>query len=206
MADGLNLLMRSLPANETGECSDSELVSRVQNGDGTAFEELFNRHRLRVAQIACRFFRQRDQIEEIIQESFTKAYLGICNFSDAKESTFGGWLARITFNCCYDELRRMKRRPEIAASVSDDESAWLRLQLHTQRSENDIESTTITRDLATKLFSRLRPEDRFVMVLLEVEGMSVGEIAKSLNWSASKVKIRAFRARALLRRVLKRFM
>ncbi|HEX8708967.1 MAG TPA: sigma factor-like helix-turn-helix DNA-binding protein, partial [Pyrinomonadaceae bacterium] len=65
---------------------------------------------------------------------------------------------------------------------------------------------TVTRDLAGKLLSRLSPEDRLVLVMLDVEGMSVAEIAKSTGWSGSKVKVRAHRARAGLRRVLERFL
>jgi RNA polymerase sigma-70 factor (ECF subfamily) len=60
--------------------------------------------------------------------------------------------------------------------------------------------------LAGKLLSRLSPEDRMVLVMLDVEGMTVSEIADSTRWSASKVKVRAHRARAALRRVLERFL
>lgn len=91
-------------------------------------------------------------------------------------------------------------------TISSEEAAWLSRQLHDEHAGADIEATTIARDLAVKLCARLEPEDRFVLVMLEVEGMSVSEISKTINWSHSKVKIRAFRARALLRRILKRFL
>jgi RNA polymerase sigma-70 factor (ECF subfamily) len=195
------------PEQSAAEPSDVELVARVRAGDESAFEELFNHHRRRVSLIASRFFRQREQIEEIVQESFTKAYFALKDFSNQQETSFASWIARIAFNSCYDELRRMKRRPESTMSnVSEEEADWLKEQAHTGGAGEDIESTTIARDLAGKLLSRLSPEDRMVLVMLDVEGLSVSEIAESTRWSASKVKVRAHRARASLRRVLKRFM
>jgi RNA polymerase sigma-70 factor (ECF subfamily) len=187
--------------------SDLELVNSARGGDDAAFEELFNRHRRRVSLIASRFFRQPEQLEEIIQESFTKAYFALSDFSNTQESSFAAWLARISFNACYDELRRLKRRPESAlGDVSEEEAAWLRENLAAAGAGTDIEASAISRDLATKLLARLSAEDRLVLVMLDAEGMSVSEIAKSLGWSGAKVKVRAHRARASLRRALKRFL
>src|ERR1044071_10373063 len=97
------------PAPSIAEPTDVELVARAHAGDEVAFEELFNRHRRRVALIGSRFFRQREQIEEIVQESFTKAYFALADFSNTQENSFASWLARIALNTCYDELRRLKR-------------------------------------------------------------------------------------------------
>ena len=190
------------------EPSDAELVARAGDaGDEAAFEELFNRHRRRVALIAGRFFRQREQIEDVVQESFTKAYFALPVFNNSQEGSFAAWLARIAFNACYDELRRIKRRPESSISdVSLEEAAWLKEQLSADAGAYDVESTAVARDLAGKLLSRLSPEDRLVLVMLDVEGMTVSEIAESNRWSISKVKVRAHRARARLRRVLERFL
>lgn len=188
------------------ESSDVELVSQVRaGGDESAFEELFKRHRRRVSLIASRFFRQREQIEEIVQESFTKAYFALADFSNQQESSFASWIARIAFNSCYDELRRTKRRAEsMMSDVSEEEAAWLKERVRSESA--DIETAAISRDLATKLLARLSAEDRMVLVMLDVEGMSVNDIAKSMKWSVSKVKVRAHRARASLRRVLQRFL
>ena len=69
-----------------------------------------------------------------------------------------------------------------------------------------MEATAIARDLADKLLARLSPEDRLLLVMLDVEGLSVAEISETNKWSISKVKVRAHRARASLRRVLERFL
>jgi RNA polymerase sigma-70 factor (ECF subfamily) len=167
----------------------------------------FNRHRRRVTLIASRFFRQPEQIEEIVQESFTKAYFALQDFSNKPESSFAAWLARIAFNACYDELRRQKRRPESAMSeVTEEEAAWLNAQVRAEGTDTDVERSTVARDLAGKLLARLSPEDRLVLVMLDAEGMSVSEIAEQTKWSASKVKVRAHRARTSLRSVLERFL
>lgn len=197
----------SRDASSATEPSDIELVSRAGRGDETAFEELFNRHRRRVSLIASRFFRQREQIEEVVQESFTKAWFALPDFSNKQENSFASWIARIAFNACYDELRRIKRRPEDSLSnVSEEESAWLKAQLRSQGAGDDVEAAAVARDLADKLLARLSPEDRLLLVMLDVEGLSVAEIGEANKWSISKVKVRAHRARASLRRVLERFL
>jgi RNA polymerase sigma-70 factor (ECF subfamily) len=186
------------------ELPDAELAARARDGDETAFAELFVRHRRRVALIASRFFRERHQIEEVVQESFAKAFFALGEFTNRRDASFAAWLARISFNACYDELRRQKRRPEGALSdLTEEEAVSLRGRLG---SETDAESAAVSRDLAAKLLARLSPEDRLVLVMLDVEGLSVAEIANLQGWTVSKVKVRAHRARAHLRRVLERFL
>jgi RNA polymerase sigma-70 factor, ECF subfamily len=186
------------------ERADAELAALARGGDESAFEELFRRHRRRVALIASRFFRQREQVEEVVQESFTKAYFALGEFGGGRDASFAAWLARIAFNTSYDELRRQKRRPEGALEdLTEEESSRLAERL---RPGSDAEGAAVSRDLASKLLARLSPEDRLVLVMLDVEGLSVAEIAEVMGWGGSKVKVRAHRARAHLRRVLERFL
>ena len=197
--------MEPTHAQLNAEISDADLVAAVVRGDATAFEFLFNRYRQRVAAIGGRFFQQPAQIEEIVQESFTKAYFGLSSFSQHKADSFAHWLARIAFNSCYDELRRQTRsRERTLSDFTDAERQELRTL--TGAVEMGIEETTISRDLANKLLRLLSADDRLVLVLLDVEGLSVAEIARLMNWSSAKVKIRVFRARADLRRLLRKFL
>ncbi len=206
-AENLNPATLDGSAQPTVARSDGELVSHVCAGDETAFEELFNRHRRRVALFASRFFRGREQIEDVVQESFTKAYFALGDFTNTREASFAAWLARIAFNACYDELRRLQRRPEGATNdVTEEEAARLNATLRDESAGADIERATIAHDLADKLLSRLSPEDRLVLVMMDAEGMSVSEIAEQTSWSASKVKVRAHRARVSLRGVLGKFL
>lgn len=187
------------------EPTDDALVSAAAAGDEGAFEQLFERHRRQVARIGGRFFAQREQIEEIIQDSFTKAYFALNSYHGTHEASFKAWLAQIAVNCCYDQLRRVRRRPEQAfGDIEENEAQQLAAQL--RAAPKDVETRLISRDLAAKLLARLSPEDRLVLTLLDVEGFSVAEIAGMTNWSISKVKVRAHRARAHLRRVLQRYV
>ena len=83
---------------QSATASDAELVAAVSAGDESAFQLLFERHRRRVGAIAGRFFQQHEQIEEIVQECFAKAYFALGEFSHYREGSFQSWLARIAFN------------------------------------------------------------------------------------------------------------
>src|SRR5919202_1822214 len=168
MADSSEPVNMASPQRSSQEPSDVHLVAQVRDGDEAAFEELFNRNRRRVALIASRFFRQREQIEEIVQESFTKAYFALGDFSNQQEASFAAWMARIAYNSCYDELRRMKRRHESALTdVSDEDASWLKERLHAEEAGGDIESVAITPDLDRKLLASLRAEDRMALALID---------------------------------------
>jgi RNA polymerase sigma-70 factor, ECF subfamily len=196
----------TLPPHD--EPTDDALVQLVRAGDESAFEHLFERHRGRVARVAARFFPRREQIEEIVQETFVKAYFALDSYAGAHAASFAAWLSQIAVNSAYDELRRARRRPQDAGqSLTEDEAQQLGARLdRIVSTEADIESTLVSRDLAAKLLARLDPEDKLVLTLLDAEGLSVAEISNVTGWSASKVKVRAHRARASLRRVLRKYL
>lgn len=186
--------------------TDGILAAAVCQGDESAFEMLFERHRRRVAIIAGRFFQRKEEIEDVTQECFTKAYFGLKEFSDNREGSFAAWLSKIAFNICYDELRRRRRRPEIRTLKLTEEELRTIGALGSESEKTSIESAAISRDLANKLLSGLSAEDRVVLVLLEVEGFSVSEIGAVMSWSLAKVKIRVFRARKALRQLLEKYL
>jgi RNA polymerase sigma-70 factor, ECF subfamily len=187
------------------ERTDDELVAAAGAGDEAAFEQLFERHRRQVARIAGRFFSQREQVEEIIQDSFTKVYFALNTYHGTHAASFRAWLTQIAVNSCYDQLRRARRRPEQAlGEIEEREAHEFAAQLRS--GPIDVESALVSRDLAAKLLARLSPDDRLVLTLLDVEGFSVAEIAGMTSWSVSKVKVRAHRARGQLRRVLQRYL
>jgi len=189
------------------DVTDDTLVAAALAGEEDAFGKLFERHRRLVARIAGRFFSQVEQIEEIIQDSFTKAYFALSTYHGTHAASFKAWLGQITVNSCYDQLRRTQRRPpQSFIDITDSENHELGTQLRAAGASADVERAAISRDLAAKLLSRLSAEDRLVLTLLDVEGFSVAEIAEMIGWSISKVKVRAHRARAHLRRVVQRFL
>lgn len=187
------------------ELSDDVLVELSIQGDHQAFEGLVDRYKRRVFAIARHFFRQPETVEDIAQETFTKAYFALHSYQRGASLEY--WLARITVNNCYDELRRRKSRGELTVSdLSDDEINWVdnklsqvSLNRHLQIGEREI-AYEITR----KLLSKLSNEDRTILILLHAEEYSVAEISKLIGWSEAKVKIRAFRARHAMRKLLQR--
>jgi len=188
------------------EVTDEALVETLRGGDDSAFEQLFERHRRRVARLIGRFFNRPERVEEILQDVFTKVYFALDGYSAERGPSFGAWLSRVAINACYDELRRVRRRPEsLLSDITSDEILWLNTQSR-EISTRDVESTAISRDLANKLLSRLSADDRVVLTLLDAQEFSVADIAVVMGWKVSKVKVRAHRARQSLRRVLGEFV
>ena len=188
------------------QITDESLVVSASNGDEEAFKHLFERHRFWVSRTVGKFFHRPERVEEIVQEVFTKLYCTLSYFSPQPGKTFNNWLASVAINFCYDELRKSRRRPEHSISeVTENEQAWLKEKL-TDNKTSSTEHQVIVRDLANKLLSQLSAEDRLVLTLLDVEELSVSEIAELTGWSVSKVKVRAHRARIELRGLLNKFL
>lgn len=184
--------------------SDKQLAELVLSGDEAAFEQIFDRHKRLVASIASRYFRRPEQVEEIIQISFSKVYFELRNFRGAHELSLAGWLSRITRNACIDALRSQKRRPEdLSCDLAENERAEL---LAFASNDSSAEQKHIDRDLADKLLSKLTTDDRVLLQMLYVEGLSIAEAAENLGWAGPKTKLRAWRARNALRKHLKRLL
>ena len=185
--------------------SDRQLVELVLAGDGSAFEQIFDRHKRMVAVVAGRYFRSPEQIEEIIQISFVKAFMELAKFRGVHDLSLASWLARITANASFDVLRNNRRRPEdLCCDLTEGEAETL-----VEFAAGDVraaENELLDRDLAEKLLARVGEEDRALLQMLYAEEMSVAEIAEVTGWSQSKVKIKAWRARNAMRRVLGKFL
>ena len=182
--------------------TDAQLVGLILAGDETAFESLFDRHKRLVGSIAARYFRQPEQIEEIIQIAFAKTYVELARFRGTFDMSFVSWLARITSNACLDVLRNQKRRPEDLIEDLDLSEALIGESAEYRSSEDCLSD----RDLADKLLSHLPADDRALLQMLYAEDMSVAEAAQQFGWSMSKIKVRALRAKLSLRRILKRYL
>jgi RNA polymerase sigma-70 factor (ECF subfamily) len=186
--------------NAPSEVADDELVRLVLAGDETAFACIFERYRRLVVHLVSRFFRRREEIEDITQQAFAKIYFSLKDFRGGHERSFSGWASRLTINACYDELRRRGRRSE---NLFSDFSEEEREQLERIATENskDAEKLLVARDLAEKILSHLDARERLALTLLHGEDFSVSEIAKIVGWSESNVKTRLFRCRNNLRNI-----
>jgi len=189
----------------TVERTDRQLVDLVLAGDEFAFEQIFDRHKRMVAAVAARYYRRPEQIEEIIQMSFSKAFIELGRFRGLHELSLASWISRIATNACFDSLRSEKRKPEdLCCDLTDGEIESL--AAIAGRPTHDAEDAFLNRDLAEKLLARVAADDRALLQMLYVEEMTVAEIASMTGWSQSKVKIRAWRSRNTLRRVLRKFL
>jgi RNA polymerase sigma-70 factor (ECF subfamily) len=187
------------------EMPDDSLIELTLNGEQSAFEILVRRHNRRVFSIARHFFRSPETAEDIVQETFAKAFFSLSSYR--RGASFEQWLAKIAVNNCYDELRRRKKRSEsLITELSEDEETWLESKLAGSSFEihfNEAERGRAA-EITQKLLLKLSVEDRMILVLLHGEDNTVKEIAQMLGWSEAKVKIRAFRARHAMRRALTR--
>jgi len=187
------------------ELTDRQLVDAAMAGSDEAFEQIFDRYKRGVAITASKFFRQPEQIEEIIQISFAKAFVELARFRGQHDASLGSWLMRIAANASLDNIRSKRRRPEnLNCELSNDESDTL-LDIATDNAQN-AEELLSSRDLSEKLLSRIGEDDRAILQMMYVEEQSVSEIAGLLGWTQSKVKIRAWRARNALRRILNQYL
>lgn len=187
------------------ELTDRQLVESAITGSEEAFEQIFDRYKRPVAIVASKYFRRPEQIEEIIQISFAKAFLELKRFRGQHDASLGSWLSRIAANACLDQIRSKKRKPEdLNCDLSANETETL-LDVASS-GEISAEKDLALRDLSSKLLSRLPEDDRALLQMLYVDEMSVAEIADLIGWSRSKVKIRAWRARNALRRVLGQYL
>ena len=176
-------------------------------GDESAFAEMVRRYSPRVFRVAARFFRRREQVEEVAQEVFLKAFTQLEAFEG--RGSLEGWLARIAANTCLNMLRSAKRRPELTASdLTEDEAAWLDDKLAGVAGERhrSAERAVVAADLTDRVFETMSPEDRMVLMLIDGEDASVKDVAELTGWSESNVKVRAFRARRRMREAVERLL
>ena len=186
--------VKASPARPSGVPDDPELVRRAQAEDKGAFEELVRRHQHRVFAVAGGILRRREDVEDIAQQVFVKAYFSLKRFD--QRAAFSTWLYKITVNECWDLLRKKKVRPLIYESDLSEEQA--RQFDGSEKHENlgpDTSETLEMRQHVDRLLAGIDERDRMMLILKEVEGFAVEEIAQMLDLNANTVKVRLFRAR-----------
>ena len=178
-----------------------ELLRRCQRRVPGAFEELVHGFQPRVASVIRGILRNSNDAEDIAQQVFTKVYFALDKFNF--QSSVATWVYKIAVNECYDHLRKQKvRKVAILADLSLEESA--RIENSALAASASLESRIAERELAAKLLARLDLDDRVLLVLKEIEGYSVHEVAEILGLNENTVKVRLFRARQALLDALKK--
>lgn len=172
-----------------------EWIEQAQRGDREAFGRLVERHQRRIFSLVYHLLHRRDVVEDMAQEIFLKAYLAIRSFNF--ESSFGTWLGRVAVNHCYDYLRRERSsRVKYFSDMTEEASQRLEEGLQSEPgAAPDAEKQTLVRETVSALLDRASPDDRTVLVLKEMEELSVEEIAQIMRLTQTAVKVRLHRAR-----------
>lgn len=199
-ASTLTFPLAGAPAKTRVENKSNEealLVKRIQNGDEIAFRELVERYQSKVLSIVHGILRNHNDAEDIAQQVFAKIYFSIKNFDS--RSTLLTWIYKITVNECYDYLRKKRVRKLVYESdFTEDDS--MRMD-NSQPGADPSPAADVNlerRDLVVKLLSKVSAEERQLMLLKEVEGHSVEELAQMTGLNENTIKVKLFRTRQKL--------
>jgi RNA polymerase sigma-70 factor (ECF subfamily) len=182
---------------------EAALVRRVQAGDEIAFRELVERHQAKVFSIIYGILRNKNDADDIAQQVFAKVYFSIRNF-DFRSSLLT-WIYKITVNECYDYLRKKRVRKLVYESDFTQEDA--------RRMEGSepavdagapVDERLAQQDLVVKLLAKVSEEDRSLILLKEVEGHSVEELAQMTGMNENTIKVKLFRTRQKLLKAAQR--
>src|SRR5437660_12006476 len=173
---------------------DRELVRRAQREDKEAFEELIRRHQHRVFAVAGGIIRRREDVEDIAQQVFVKAYFSLKRFD--QRAAFSTWLYKITVNECWDLLRRKKARPLVYESdFSEEQSRQYSAPEHEASQTPDNSDRMAMRERLEDLLGQLDKPDRAMLVPKQVQGFSVEQIVEPMGLKCNPVKVRLVRVR-----------
>jgi RNA polymerase sigma-70 factor (ECF subfamily) len=185
------------------DTEDAQLIRSVLSGDTGHFETILRKYQPRVFATARRYARAEQEVEDIVQEVFIKAFQKLSSFRG--EAPFEHWLMRLTVRTCYDHLRARQRRKELTfTELAPDEADWL--ERFSTEASSAREDEAAARTLVYRLMDQLSAPARLVIQLLEIEGRSIKEISTLTGWSIPLVKVRAFRARGEMRKALRRLV
>ncbi len=178
---------------------EAALVRRVQAHDEMAFREVVERYQSKVFSITFGILRNRNDAEDIAQQVFSKVYFSIKNF-DFRSSLLT-WIYKITVNECYDYLRKKRVRKLVYESDFSQEDAQ-RMEASEPAVDGSVPADTrlAQRDLILKLLSKVSEEERSLILLKEVEGHSVEELAGMTGLNENTIKVKLFRTRQKLLR------
>jgi RNA polymerase sigma-70 factor (ECF subfamily) len=179
---------------------EPDLIDRARQGDSGAFNQLVAAYRKRILGTISRLIGRPEDVEDVAQEVFVRLYYSLDQLRTPE--VFEPWLYRLSVNACYDYLRRLRRRGEYRmADLSEQQVLMADSSASGKRSDEDAEKVRL-REFVEALFRHVSEEDRLLLTLKEVEGLSLKELEKVYRVNENALKVRLFRAR---QRVLKAF-
>lgn len=194
---GLGSRIAAKPRVDYQSTPEGSLVQRAQAGDDVAFREIVQRYQSKVFSIIHGIVRQRNDVEDIAQQVFAKVYLSLKSF-DFRSSLIT-WIYKITVNECFDYLRKRKVRKLVYESdLSEDEVRRVENTTPSVDRQEPMDHTLARRDYVLKLLTRVSEEERMLLMMKEVEGFSVEELAERTGMNENTIKVKLFRARQKL--------
>lgn len=179
---------------------EQQLIEKAKQGDAPAFNQVVLAYRKRILGTISRLIGRPEDVEDVAQEVFVRLYYSLDQLRSPE--VFEPWLYRLTVNASYDYLRRVKRRHESRmADLTEAQVVMADSAAGGKRSEEDEEKSE-TREFVNALFAHVSEEDRILLTLKEVEGLSLKELEQIYNTNENALKVRLFRAR---QRVLKAY-
>jgi len=192
--------------DEKVRSSDEEIVRQVLDGNVNAFEFVIQRYRILVMTIVKKHVPQ-DAVEETAQDVFVRAYRSLPTFKGT--GGFSQWLSSIAVRTCHDYWRKAYRSREIPLSaLTEKHTQWLEhaISRAPEVTPDATEPQKEAREVLDWALGKLSAGDRMVLELVYLEGLTVQEAAESLGWSKANVKVRSFRAKMKLEKILRRMM
>jgi RNA polymerase sigma-70 factor (ECF subfamily) len=175
----------------TSQVSEAELLARVVSGDREAFDAIMRAHEDRVFSVCLRIMADREKALDATQDTFLTVFRKAHQFEG--KSQVGTWIYRIAVNTCYDLLRKAKRRPTVPLPEHIDPAD--------HSAEEAVESAALRPEIQTAL-AAIPPDFRNAVILADLEGLSMPEVAEVLSVPVGTVKSRVFRGRRLLSKLL----
>ncbi len=176
---------------------ESAAIRRVLDGDVNAFEELVSAYEKTVYNLALRITGNAQDAEDMAQEAFLKAYHSLPHFRG--DSKFSVWLYRIVSNVCLDFLRKQNRRPATSLSREDADGEEVEMDVPDEsQSPQLLLERKLTREALQRGLQALPQDQRQILLLREIQGLSYEEIGQVLDLEPGTVKSRIFRARKRL--------
>lgn len=179
---------------------EQELIDKAKEGDSGAFNQLVTAYRKRILGIISRLIGRPEDVEDVAQEVFVRLYYSLDQLRTSE--VFEPWLYRLTVNASYDYLRRIKRRNESRMSDLSEQQVMMADSAAGGKRSAEDESKAKVREFVNALFQHVSEEDRILLTLKEVEGLSLKELEKIYRVNENALKVRLFRAR---QRVLKAY-
>jgi RNA polymerase sigma-70 factor (ECF subfamily) len=180
---------------------EQSCVRRIAEGDEHAARELLRHYHSFVVRLVRSHLPRRMSEEDLTQMIFIKIFQNLDTY--AGKVPLQHWISRIAVNTCLNELRSEKRRPEWRLADFDEEASAAIERL--ARTETDLatpDDERAAKDLLNRMLTQLSPEDRLLVTLLHLEERSIQEIHLLTGWSRAAIKVRAFRARAKMKKML----